>query len=50
MEDGNPPPETNVIEGQPEVLYVQGVGNQGMVGQYPHIISPTTLKTRATTA
>ena len=35
MEDGNPPPETNVIEGQPEVLYVQGVGNQGMVGQYP---------------
>ena len=35
MEDGNPPPETHVIEGQPEVLYVQGVGNQGMVGQYP---------------
>ena len=35
MEDGNPPPETNIIEGQPEVLYVQGVGNQGMVGQYP---------------
>tara|TARA_Y100000748_G_scaffold283213_1_gene264100 strand:- start:133 stop:489 length:357 start_codon:yes stop_codon:yes gene_type:complete len=35
MEDGNPAPETNVIEGQPEVLYVQGAGNQGMVGQYP---------------
>ena len=35
MQSDNSSPQTNVIEGEPEVLYVQGVGNPGVVGQYP---------------
>ena len=35
MEDDSSPPQTNVIEGQPEVLYVQGAGTPGVAGQYP---------------
>ena len=34
MEDGITPPNTNVIEGQPETVYVQGVSNPGFGGQY----------------
>ena len=34
MEDGNTPPQTNVIEGQPEMVYVQGASNPGFGGQY----------------